>query len=115
MTLSLPPQTPSTACRNGNRDRISHRDAITATLPVIGSSPHVAVDNGVALFSSHYDVAQGDVLALLPPTPSRDDQTAPASAADATKRLRSHTAATAATTAPTPSGRPRKKSVWRSG
>ena len=110
MTPSLAPTTPSISRRNGNHDGISHRDTMIATLPAPGSpSAPVAVDEGVALFSSHCDVAGGNVLSLLPPTPSRDDTAAvPASSSDATKRLRSPSSSTAPPAAPTPSGRPRK-------
>jgi hypothetical protein len=110
MTLPLSSRTPSTAHGDGPRDRISHRDAIATTLPPTGTSPDAAVDDGVALFTSHYDVARGDVLALLPSTPSRDRRSAAAAfATDPQKRSRSPAAAATPTAAPTPSGRPRKK------
>ena len=72
MTLSLSSRTLSTTHGDDPRDRISHRNAIATTLPPTDTLPNAAVDEGVTLFSSHYDVAHGNVLTLLPSTPSRD-------------------------------------------
>ena len=110
MTLPTSSRTPSTAHGDGPRNRISHRNAIATTLPPTGTLLDAAVDHGVVLFSSHYDVAHGDVLVLLPSTPSRDCRSAAAAfATDPQKRLRSPAAAETPTAAPTPSGRPRKR------
>ena len=107
MTLLPPPITPSTALR----DCLSHhRDAISTTLPPNGTSPRAVIDEGVAFFSFHYDVAHGNILAFMPLTPSRDDSTDATLALDHQKRLRSPAVAATSTAAPTPSGwLPRKR------
>ena len=108
MTLSLSSGTPSTAHGDGPCDRLSHHDAIATTLPPTNTSPNAAVDDGVALFSSHYDVAHDNVLAPLPSTPLRNRRSAAAAFAttDSLKRLRLPAAAATPTAAPTSSGQP---------
>ena len=107
MTFLPPLKTPSTVPRN----RLSNQDAISTMLPQNGTSPGAVADEGVVLFSSHYDISQGNALALMSLTPSRNDSTAATLAADHPKRLRSSGAVATSTAAPTPSGQPRKKNT----
>ena len=68
--MSPPPSTPLPAASPVVATAPSYRDAI-ASAHSADDSPATALDSSVALFSRHYDVAAGDVLALAPSSPSR--------------------------------------------
>ena len=100
LSTSLPAASPAVATAQ------SHRDTIASAHPA-DDSPVDALDSNVTHFSSHYDAAAGNVLALAPfSSPRLHDL--PSSAAQ--KRVRSPAAA-GASAARMPSDRPRKRAT----